>query len=81
MRGHFAKAKVEPKQKLVEFRVDAQTALEPGAELAVTHFLPGQFVDVSGTTIGRGFSGVMRRYNFKGLRASHGVSISHRSGG
>jgi len=81
MRGHFAKAKVEPKKKLVEFRVDADAALEPGARLLVTHFVPGQFVDVSGTTIGRGFSGVIRRHHFHGLRASHGVSLSHRSGG
>jgi len=81
MRGHFAKAKVEPKRKLVEFRVDDKAMLEVGAELSVEHFLPGQFVDVAGTSIGKGFAGVMKRWNFAGLEASHGVSISHRSHG
>jgi large subunit ribosomal protein L3 len=81
MRGHFAKAKVEPKRKLVEFRVDADGLLEVGAELSAAHFVPGQFVDVVGTTKGRGFSGVIRRHNFGGLRATHGVSVSHRSHG
>ena len=81
MRGHFAKAKVEPKRKVVEFRVDAAGMLEPGAELSAAHFLPGQFVDVTGTTVGKGFAGVMKRHNFGGLRASHGVSVSHRSHG
>ncbi|MBM3597875.1 MAG: 50S ribosomal protein L3 [Alphaproteobacteria bacterium] len=81
MRGHFAKAKVEPKRKLVEFRVDDKGLLEVGAELSVEHFLPGQFVDVAGTSIGKGFAGVMKRWNFAGLEASHGVSISHRSHG
>jgi large subunit ribosomal protein L3 len=81
MRGHFAKAKVEPKRKVVEFRVDAQGALEPGAELSAAHFVAGQFVDVTGTTIGKGYAGVMKRHNFGGLSASHGVSISHRSHG
>ena len=81
MRGHFAKAKVEPKKFLAEFRVPKDAVLEFGAELSVEHFLPGQFVDVVGTTIGKGFAGAMKRHNFGGLRASHGVSISHRSHG
>jgi large subunit ribosomal protein L3 len=80
-RGHFAKAKVEPKRKLAEFRVTADALLEVGAELAANHFLPGQFVDVTGTTIGKGFAGSMKRWNFHGLRATHGVSVSHRSHG
>jgi len=80
-RGHFAKAKVEPKRKLAEFRVSKDALLEPGVELSAEHFVPGQFVDVVGTSIGRGFQGVMKRHNFGGLRASHGVSISHRSHG
>ncbi len=81
MRGHFAKAKLEPKRKLAEFRVAKDALVEVGAELSVEHFLAGQFVDVTGTTKGRGFSGVIRRHNFGGLRASHGVSVSHRSHG
>ena len=81
MRGHFAKAKLEPKRKLVEFRVEKDGLIEVGAELSATHFVPGQFVDVVGTSKGRGFSGVMRRHNFGGLRATHGVSVSHRSHG
>jgi large subunit ribosomal protein L3 len=81
MRGHYAKAKIEPKQKLVEFRVSADALVEVGAELSAEHFVVGQFVDVTGTSIGRGFSGVMRRHNFHGLRATHGVSVSHRSHG
>jgi large subunit ribosomal protein L3 len=81
MRGHFAKARVEPKEKVVEFRVDPDGLLEVGAELSAAHFLPGQFVDVTGTSIGKGFAGVMKRHNFGGLRATHGVSISHRSHG
>jgi large subunit ribosomal protein L3 len=80
-RGHFAKAKVEPKQKLVEFRVSKDNLLEVGAELSASHFVDGQFVDVIGTTIGKGFAGSMKRWNFGGLRATHGVSISHRSHG
>ena len=80
-RGHFAKAKVEPKKKLVEFRVAKDAVLEVGAELVPSHFVPGQFVDVIGTTIGRGFTGSMVRWNFGGLEASHGVSVSHRSHG
>ena len=81
MRGHYAKAKLEPKRKLVEFRVPQDGLIEVGAELSAEHFLVGQFVDVVGTTKGRGFSGVMRRHNFGGLRATHGVSVSHRSHG
>jgi len=80
-RGHFAKAQVEPKRKLAEFRVTKDALLDVGAELSVEHFLPGQFVDVIGISIGRGFQGVMKRHNFGGLRASHGVSVSHRSHG
>lgn len=81
MRGHFAKAKVEPKAKLAEFRVSEDGLIEVGAELSATHFVEGQFVDVIGTSIGKGFAGAMKRHNFGGLRASHGVSISHRSHG
>jgi large subunit ribosomal protein L3 len=81
MRGHYAKAKVEPKRKLVEFRVSADALIEVGAELSAAHFLAGQFVDVTGTSIGRGFTGAMRRHHFGGLRATHGVSVSHRSHG
>ncbi|MBS4047320.1 MAG: 50S ribosomal protein L3 [Alphaproteobacteria bacterium] len=81
LRGHFAKANVEPKRKLVEFRVPADALVEVGAELSVEHFIVGQFVDVTGTTIGKGFAGVMKRHNFRGLEASHGVSVSHRSHG
>jgi large subunit ribosomal protein L3 len=80
-KGHFAKAKVEPKQKLVEFRVAADAVLEPGATLTAAHFLVGQKVDVVGTTKGKGFAGAMKRWNFSGLEASHGVSVSHRSHG
>ncbi|MFN4310732.1 MAG: 50S ribosomal protein L3 [Ferrovibrio sp.] len=81
LRGHFAKASVEPKRKLVEFRVPADALVDVGAELSVEHFVVGQYVDVSGSTIGKGFAGVMKRHNFRGLEASHGVSISHRSHG
>jgi large subunit ribosomal protein L3 len=80
-RGHFAKAKVEPKARLVEFRVSQDAVLEVGAEITAAHFVPGQYVDVVGTSIGKGFAGAMKRHNFGGLRASHGVSISHRSHG
>jgi len=80
-RGHFAKAKVEPKKKLAEFRVSKENLLEVGAELSAAHFVAGQFVDVVGTTIGKGFAGSMKRWNFHGLRATHGVSVSHRSHG
>jgi large subunit ribosomal protein L3 len=81
MRGHFAKAKVEPKRKLVEFRVTADNLIDIGAELAANHFLEGQKIDATGVSIGKGFAGAMKRHNFGGLRASHGVSISHRSHG
>ena len=80
-RANFAKAKVEPKKKVVEFRVTAENILEVGAELSAAHFIPGQFVDVTGTTIGKGFAGGMKRWNFRGLEATHGVSVSHRSHG
>lgn len=80
-RGHFAKAKVEPKSKVAEFRVSADNLIEVGAEITADHFVTGQFVDATGITIGRGFSGVMKRWNFRGLEATHGVSISHRSHG
>ena len=78
-RGNFAKAEVEPKRKLAEFRVDQGSMLEIGDVLKADHFVVGQKVDVSGVTIGRGFTGAMKRWNFRGLEASHGVSISHRS--
>jgi large subunit ribosomal protein L3 len=81
VRGHFAKAKVEPKKKLVEFRVTSENVLEVGVELSAAHFVPGQFVDITGTTIGKGFAGAMKRHNFRGLEATHGVSVSHRSHG
>ena len=81
MRGHFAKSKVEPKQKVVEFRVSPENVLEIGAELGANHFVAGQFVDVVGITKGKGFAGAMKRWNFGGLRATHGVSVSHRSHG
>lgn len=80
-RGHFAKAKVEPKRKVAEFRVSNENLPPIGAALSAAHFVPGQFVDVAGTSIGKGFAGAMKRHNFGGLRASHGVSISHRSHG
>ncbi len=80
-RGYFAKAKVEPKHKLVEFRVSDDALLDVGAEIVADHFVPGQIVDVTGTTIGKGFAGAMKRHGFKGLEASHGVSVSHRSHG
>src|SRR5258705_1605115 len=78
-RGHFAKAKVEPKAKLAEFRVSEDALVPVGAEITAAHFLPGQYVDVTGTSIGKGFAGGMKRWNFGGLRATHGVSVSHRS--
>lgn len=81
MRGHFAVAKVEPKRKVAEFRVAPENLIEVGAEISAEHFIEGQKVDVSGTSIGKGFAGAMKRHNFKGLRATHGVSISHRSHG
>jgi large subunit ribosomal protein L3 len=81
MRGHFAKAKVTPKARLAEFRVSEDALLDPGTGLSVGHFVVGQYVDVCGTSIGKGFAGAMKRWGFKGLRASHGVSLSHRSHG
>src|ERR1700684_1879356 len=78
-RGHFAKAKVEAKAKLMEFRVDADALLEPGATLSAAHFTVGQKIDVCGTSKGKGVAGGMKRWNYAGLEASHGVSISHRS--
>jgi large subunit ribosomal protein L3 len=80
-RGHFGKAEVEPKAKVVEFRVDEDALLDVGAELTADHFVAGQLVDVQGVTQGKGFAGVMKRWGFRGLRASHGVSLSHRSHG
>ena len=78
-RGHFAVAKVEPKRELAEFRVSEDALIPVGAEITADHFVVGQFVDVTGTSIGKGFAGGMKRWNFGGLRASHGVSVSHRS--
>ncbi|GAA6208805.1 50S ribosomal protein L3 [Cognatishimia sp. WU-CL00825] len=81
MRGHFAAANVAPKRKVAEFRVEEANLIEVGAEISAEHFVEGQKVDVAGTSIGKGFAGAMKRHNFGGLRASHGVSISHRSHG
>ncbi|MAR79196.1 MAG: 50S ribosomal protein L3 [Rhodospirillaceae bacterium] len=81
LRGHFAKPKIEPKKKLVEFRVSDDALLDVGSELSVAHFIAGQKVDVTSSSIGKGFAGAMKRHNFAGLRASHGVSVSHRSHG
>jgi large subunit ribosomal protein L3 len=78
-RGNFAIAKVEPKRKVAEFRVSDDAVIPVGAEITADHFVVGQFVDVTGTSIGKGFAGGMKRWNFGGLRASHGVSVSHRS--
>jgi large subunit ribosomal protein L3 len=81
-RGRFAKVNVEPKSKLVEFRVDSDELLVPvGAEIGADHFVVGQKIDIAGTSIGKGFAGAMKRWNFGGLRATHGVSVSHRSHG
>lgn len=80
-RGHFAKAKVEPKMKCIEFRVTPENIVDVGAELCASHFVAGQFVDVTGTSTGKGFAGAMKRWNFGGMRASHGVSVSHRAHG
>ena len=79
MRGHFAKALVEPKREVAEFRVSADNLIEVGAEMTADHFVLGQKVDIQGTTIGKGFQGGIKRWNFGGLRATHGVSLSHRS--
>lgn len=81
MRGHFAVAKVEPKRKVAEFRVDPENLINVGEEITADHYFAGQYVDVAGTSIGKGFAGVMKRHNFGGLHASHGVSVSHRSHG
>ncbi|MEC9244336.1 MAG: 50S ribosomal protein L3 [Pseudomonadota bacterium] len=81
LRGHFATASVEPKAKVAEFRVSPDNLLDVGAEITVEHFVPGQKVDVTGTSIGKGFQGVMKRHNFGGGRATHGNSVSHRSHG
>ena len=81
MRGHFAKAEVEPKRKLAEFRVSEENLIDVGLEITADHFVAGQFVDVTGTSIGKGFAGAMKRHHFKGLGASHGVSVSHRAHG
>ena len=78
-RGHFAAAKVEPKAKLAEFRVSEDALVAVGSEITAAHFVPGQYVDVTGTSIGKGFAGGMKRHNFGGLSATHGVSVSHRS--
>jgi large subunit ribosomal protein L3 len=78
-RGHFAVSKVEPKRKLAEFRVDEADLIPVGAEITADHFVIGQFVDVTGTSTGKGWAGGMKRWNFGGLRATHGVSVSHRS--
>jgi len=80
-RGHFAKALVEPKRHVAEFRVSEENLIEVGAEFTADHFLPGQKVDVAGVTVGKGFAGAMKRWNFGGMRATHGVSVSHRAHG
>jgi large subunit ribosomal protein L3 len=80
-RGQFAVAKVEPKRKVTEFRVSEDALIPVGAEIQADHFVVGQFVDVTGTSVGKGFAGGMKRWNFGGLRATHGVSVSHRSHG
>ncbi|PCJ99319.1 MAG: 50S ribosomal protein L3 [Zetaproteobacteria bacterium] len=80
-RGHFAKAKVEPKKKMAEFRVSNENVLEVGAEIGANHYVLGQYVDVTGTSKGKGFQGAMKRHNFSGMRATHGVSVSHRAHG
>ena len=81
LRGHFAKARVEPKRHVAEFRVSEDALIDVGAALSADHFITGQFVDAVGTSIGKGFAGAMKRHHFSGLRASHGVSVSHRSHG
>jgi large subunit ribosomal protein L3 len=79
MRGHFAKGEVEPKRKLAEFRVSQDNLIDVGAEITADHFLPGQKIDVTGVTVGKGFQGGIKRWNFGGMRATHGVSVSHRA--
>jgi large subunit ribosomal protein L3 len=82
LKGHFAKNQVEPRKKVVEFRIHSEEArVAIGSVIAPSHFIAGQYVDISGVTIGKGFAGVMKRHNFRGLEASHGVSVSHRSHG
>ncbi len=81
MRGHFARANVPPKRKIAEFRVSAENLIEVGEEITANHYFAGQFVDIAGTSTGKGFAGAMKRHNFAGLRAAHGVSVSHRSHG
>jgi len=81
LRGHFAKAQVEPKRTVAEFRVSEENLIDVGAEITADHFVPGQKIDVTGVTVGKGFAGAMKRWNFGGLRATHGVSVSHRSHG
>jgi large subunit ribosomal protein L3 len=81
LRGHFAKALVEPKRKVAEFRVSPENLIEVGAEITADHFVVGQFVDVTGTSIGKGFQGVIKRHHFRGGRATHGNSVSHRTHG
>ncbi|MDZ4371769.1 MAG: 50S ribosomal protein L3 [Phenylobacterium sp.] len=81
LRGHFGKAEVEPKAKVVEFRVSEDNLIDVGAEITADHFVAGQKIDITGTTVGKGFAGAMKRWNFAGLRATHGVSVSHRSHG
>jgi large subunit ribosomal protein L3 len=81
MRGHFAKAEVEPKRTIAEFRVSEDMLIDVGSELTADHYLPGQKIDVTGTTVGKGFQGAMKRWNFGGMRATHGVSVSHRAHG
>lgn len=80
-RGHFAKNSVEPKKELVEFRVEAASALPVGSEISAEHFVVGQKVDIAGISVGKGFAGAMKRWNFGGMRATHGVSITHRAHG
>jgi large subunit ribosomal protein L3 len=81
MRGHFAKAQVEPKHTVAEFRVSEDNLIDVGAEITADHFVPGQKIDVTGVTVGKGFQGAMKRWNFGGMRATHGVSVSHRAHG
>ena len=81
LRGHFGKSLVEPKSTVAEFRVSADNLIDVGAEITADHFVPGQKVDVTGVTVGKGFAGAIKRWHFGGLRATHGVSVSHRSHG
>jgi large subunit ribosomal protein L3 len=81
MRGHFAKGEVEPKRTLAEFKVSEDNLIDVGAEFTADHYVPGQKIDVTGTTVGKGFQGAMKRWNFGGMRATHGVSVSHRAHG